>query len=171
MFNDGVQVAVKYMHTELVNAHIAEFYKEASILFELRHPNVVTVYGLMMPKVQSDNPQQQLSPAIVTEYAPLGSLRNKLSTKPKELSKLRRIQVCGSGSGFVYVGSGLCMWVRVRVCECGSGLGYVGLGPGSCMWAWVSKACATNFPPSPRSSPSSAVSSCVGLGPGSGMWV
>eukprot|EP00252_Welwitschia_mirabilis_P021306 TRINITY_DN542_c0_g1_i6.p1 TRINITY_DN542_c0_g1~~TRINITY_DN542_c0_g1_i6.p1 ORF type:complete len:1450 (+),score=256.59 TRINITY_DN542_c0_g1_i6:254-4603(+) len=62
---------------------IADFWKEASILSELHHPNVVSFYGVVR-----DGPNNTL--ATVTEYMVNGSLKQVLRKKERLIDRRKR---------------------------------------------------------------------------------
>jgi len=68
----GVTVAVKELRTEgpVPPAVQDELNREAAILASLRHPNVISLYGVRF--------QPGASPQIITEYAPGGNLQDAL---------------------------------------------------------------------------------------------
>ncbi|KAG9459711.1 hypothetical protein H6P81_004219 [Aristolochia fimbriata] len=66
------------------NRVIAEFWKEAILLGQLRHPNVVAFYGVV-----SKGPIMNL--ATITEYMVNGSLRQVLRKKDRTIDRRKRI--------------------------------------------------------------------------------
>ncbi|CAI9100203.1 OLC1v1037146C1 [Oldenlandia corymbosa var. corymbosa] len=63
---------------------VAAFWKEARILGQLRHPNIVAIYG-----VASDGPLNCL--AAVTEYMVNGSLKQVLHRKDRTIDRRKRL--------------------------------------------------------------------------------
>ncbi|KAL5729519.1 mitogen-activated protein kinase kinase kinase [Ranunculus cassubicifolius] len=65
---------------------IAEFWKEAHILSQLRHPNVVSFYGIV-----KDGTSKNF--ATVTEYMVNGSLKQALKRKDRTIDRRKRILI------------------------------------------------------------------------------
>lgn len=59
--------------------HVLELMEEAQLLFNLRHPNVVWVFGIVVESPNDDLASRFRAPAIVTEYMASGSLRAALN--------------------------------------------------------------------------------------------
>ena len=64
----GTQVAMKVLHTRLLNEQAQRFLAEARIVAHLEHPNIVRVLGFDV---------EQSIPYLVMDFAPLGSLRQR----------------------------------------------------------------------------------------------
>eukprot|EP00238_Polyblepharides_amylifera_P009997 CAMPEP_0196588430 /NCGR_PEP_ID=MMETSP1081-20130531/60496_1 /TAXON_ID=36882 /ORGANISM="Pyramimonas amylifera, Strain CCMP720" /LENGTH=414 /DNA_ID=CAMNT_0041910921 /DNA_START=57 /DNA_END=1301 /DNA_ORIENTATION=+ len=120
---NGVEVAVKYLAPELLyggvensDRHVEEFYQEAKLLSSLHHPNVVAVYGLVIPEdedlkesTSEEKPSGPLgrplshlpsrrSPALVTEYISFGSLTRLLAKHSHKLSASKRVSLALSAA-------------------------------------------------------------------------
>ncbi|KAF2310684.1 hypothetical protein GH714_016257 [Hevea brasiliensis] len=66
------------------NGKVADFWKEAHILGQLHHPNIVAFYGVV-----TDGPLNNL--ATVTEYMVNGSLKQVLRRKDRTIDRRKRI--------------------------------------------------------------------------------
>ncbi|XP_068649135.1 uncharacterized protein [Aristolochia californica] len=79
------------------NRLIADFWKEAILLGQLRHPNVVAFYGVV-----SEGPVINL--ATVMEYMVNGSLRQVLQKKDRTIDRRKRIIIAmGAAFGMEYL--------------------------------------------------------------------
>ncbi|ENN80518.1 hypothetical protein YQE_03057, partial [Dendroctonus ponderosae] len=67
--NEGerIQVAVKCLSRDRMQSNMVEFLKEASIMHNIDHPNIVRFFGVVLPNIEG-------SLMLVTELAPLRSL-------------------------------------------------------------------------------------------------
>ncbi|XP_023312279.1 tyrosine-protein kinase PR2 isoform X2 [Anoplophora glabripennis] len=67
--NEGerIQVAIKCLSRDRMQSNMVEFLKEASIMHNIDHPNIVRFFGVVLPNVEG-------SLMLVTELAPLRSL-------------------------------------------------------------------------------------------------
>ncbi|CAH1969058.1 unnamed protein product [Acanthoscelides obtectus] len=67
--NEGerIQVAIKCLLRDRMQSNMVEFLKEASIMHNIDHPNIVRFFGVVLPNVEG-------SLMLVTELAPLRSL-------------------------------------------------------------------------------------------------
>ncbi|XP_077240152.1 uncharacterized protein LOC143881044 [Tasmannia lanceolata] len=63
---------------------ISDFWKEARLLGQLRHPNIVALYGVV-----TDGPSMNL--ATVTEYMANGSLKQVLNKKDRSIDRRKRL--------------------------------------------------------------------------------
>jgi len=79
-----VDVVVKKLHTGLTAAAIEEFQKEASIMAQLHHPNIVRLYGVCI------DPNEY---GMVMEYMPEGSLDKVLADTKRKLLWSKRWQI------------------------------------------------------------------------------
>jgi len=68
----------------LLGNQTEEFYKEAAVMRELRHPNIVSIFGIMK---KSDKEQY-----MVIELMPLGDLRSLLRQKGSDLTLKQLVQ-------------------------------------------------------------------------------
>jgi hypothetical protein len=74
------QVAVKQLHNDSNNQHhLAELINEISCMYDLRHPNLIRLYGLVL-----DNNNSKGHLMMVTELAPFGSLLKYLRIKKEK---------------------------------------------------------------------------------------
>ncbi|XP_022144813.1 uncharacterized protein LOC111014405 isoform X2 [Momordica charantia] len=87
----GSDVAIKKIKHSCLNDSlleeqrlIADFWKEAYILGQLHHPNIVALYGIV-----SDGPATNL--ATVTEYMVNGSLKQVLQRKDRTIDRRKRL--------------------------------------------------------------------------------
>ncbi|ERN07268.1 hypothetical protein AMTRI_Chr12g240940 [Amborella trichopoda] len=87
----GSDVAIKRIKASCFNGRptererlIADFWKEASILHSLHHPNVVSFYGVVR-----DGPDGTL--ATVTEFMVNGSLKQVLQKKDRTIDRRKRL--------------------------------------------------------------------------------
>ncbi|XP_030761391.1 activated Cdc42 kinase-like isoform X2 [Sitophilus oryzae] len=67
--NEGerIQVAIKCLSRDRMQSNMVEFLKEASIMHNIDHPNIVRFFGVVLPNIEG-------SLMLVTELAPLRSL-------------------------------------------------------------------------------------------------
>ncbi|XP_050513101.1 activated Cdc42 kinase-like isoform X2 [Diabrotica virgifera virgifera] len=67
--NEGerIQVAIKCLSRDRMQSNMVEFLKEASIMHNIDHPNIVRFFGVVLPNIDG-------SLMLVTELAPLRSL-------------------------------------------------------------------------------------------------
>ncbi|XP_045470337.1 activated Cdc42 kinase-like isoform X2 [Harmonia axyridis] len=67
--NEGerIQVAIKCLSKDRMQSNMVEFLKEASIMHNIDHPNIVRFFGVVLPNIEG-------SLMLVTELAPLRSL-------------------------------------------------------------------------------------------------
>ncbi|KAM0934973.1 putative protein kinase TKL-Pl-6 family [Dioscorea sansibarensis] len=87
----GSDVAIKRLRPSCFNGGesgedrlVSDFWKEAGLLGQLHHPNVVTLYGVV-----SDGPVTNL--ATVTEYMVNGSLKQVLQRKDRTIDRRKRV--------------------------------------------------------------------------------
>uniref|UniRef100_A0AAR5P1S0 non-specific protein-tyrosine kinase n=2 Tax=Dendroctonus ponderosae TaxID=77166 RepID=A0AAR5P1S0_DENPD len=64
---ERIQVAVKCLSRDRMQSNMVEFLKEASIMHNIDHPNIVRFFGVVLPNIEG-------SLMLVTELAPLRSL-------------------------------------------------------------------------------------------------
>jgi len=91
-----VKVAVKKLHDI---AGLEEFVREGRILKSLRHPNIVSLFGIYM------SPEK--FPLIVTELMPLGNLRSFISKLGPSMIKLPHLvhMAKETSAGMLYLSS------------------------------------------------------------------
>ncbi|KAK9820412.1 hypothetical protein WJX72_010037 [[Myrmecia] bisecta] len=110
------------------NMAITELIKEADLLGSLRHPNVVWVYGVVLPRVQQDDDLREddgdavdmmaqdsrqraagtvRPPAIVTEFMSQGSLKGALARKAEIITGnlMRLLVAMDAAKGMEYLHS------------------------------------------------------------------
>lgn len=88
----GTPVALKKLKN---GQDMEEFYREAGILFKLRHPNIVQCLGIF----KADGGQ-----FIVCEYMPKGSLLRTLREEKNKLNVLNLLDMAiGAGQGLTYL--------------------------------------------------------------------
>ncbi|XP_076271126.1 activated Cdc42 kinase-like isoform X2 [Rhynchophorus ferrugineus] len=75
--NEGerIQVAIKCLSRDRMQSNMVEFLKEASIMHNIDHPNIVRFFGVVLPNIEG-------SLMLVTELAPLRSLLECLKEPP-----------------------------------------------------------------------------------------
>lgn len=61
---ERIQVAVKCLSRDRMQSNMVEFLKEASIMHNIDHPNIVRFFGVVLPNIEG-------SLMLVTELAPL----------------------------------------------------------------------------------------------------
>ncbi|CAH9071895.1 unnamed protein product [Cuscuta europaea] len=89
----GTDVAIKMIKKSCFAGRLSEqerltndFWREAKILSDLRHPNVVAFYGVV-----PDGPEGTM--ATVTEYMANGSLRHVLRRKDRTLDRRKKLMI------------------------------------------------------------------------------
>lgn len=61
---ERIQVAIKCLSRDRMQSNMVEFLKEASIMHNIDHPNIVRFFGVVLPNIEG-------SLMLVTELAPL----------------------------------------------------------------------------------------------------
>uniref|UniRef100_A0A061R4G4 Kinase superfamily protein with octicosapeptide phox bem1p isoform 1 n=2 Tax=Tetraselmis sp. GSL018 TaxID=582737 RepID=A0A061R4G4_9CHLO len=116
-WRDATDVAVKCLSVALIAAggdlndpssqHVSELIEEARMLFSLRHPNIVWVYGIVIDQPGDEADTRFRSPAIIAEFMASGSLRAALSRHDQALKHgwVRVIIALDAARGMEYLHS------------------------------------------------------------------
>jgi len=115
-WREATDVAVKCLSPALLSPdgevdnigtkHVLELLDEAQLLFNLRHPNVVWVFGIVVESPQ-DLTNRFRAPAIVTEYMASGSLRAAMNRQENSLNQgwVRVVLALDAAKGMEYLHS------------------------------------------------------------------
>mmetsp|Transcript_25013 Transcript_25013/g.69803 ORF Transcript_25013/g.69803 Transcript_25013/m.69803 type:complete len:640 (+) Transcript_25013:358-2277(+) len=116
-WRDATDVAVKCLSPSLLSPdgdggmmdpnHVIDLIDEAGMLFSLRHPNVVWVYGIVLEQPGDEVDTRFRTPAIIGEFMASGSLRVALSRHDPSLKHgwVRVVVALDAARGLEYLHS------------------------------------------------------------------